>query len=956
MPSFLEHVATSLLQKYGSNLSHLTVVFPGKRASLFLNQALAEASPTPVWAPRYQTISELFQQASPYTLCHPVEAVCRLYRSYARYVEEPQSLDLFYSWGEILLADFDDIDKNMVDAQQLFTNIADIRALDSNAYITPEQEAALRAFFSHFSLQDNTELKERFLRLWRHMGEIYNDFRDSLRRDGLLYEGALQREVVEGKGLTPDRLSPSPSPVREGSIYSRELNTTGGQATKVTTPPSIQRGVGGEAGADAGRVAYVFVGFNALTPVERTLFDTLKARQQALFYWDYDLFYTESSPLTSQLSTFRSAQSDASHLKNFQLSTSHEAGHFIRQNISRYGNELPPECFDNLRQPKDITIITTTTENAQARYLPTWLHDHLTPQENQTAVVLCNENLLQPVLHSLPTDGAPQAVNITMGYPLASTPIYSLLNEAPLPVSSLLDTIQQLAPQFAEDADSPLPPIYRQLYAEALFQAFTTLSRLQDLMSGPQPLLDVSDQTLRRVLRTILQSLTIPFHGEPAIGLQVMGVLETRALDFKNLIMLSVGEGYLPKAASDTSLIPYGLREAFGLTTVRHKMAVWAYYFYRFIQRAEHITLVYNESNAGTRQNEQSRFIRQLLAETDFPVRFLRLTADSRPAAIEPPVIQKDEAILTHLRQLFDNSGRTGDERRLLSPSALNLYTACPLRFYYRYVRGLRIDPDPADGLDPILFGEVFHRAAELMYQQLTSRGPIIHAADLDPFIEKEGVRLQPIVRQAFRDRFFMDRPEEYTGILIIAERVLQTYLLQLLRHDRRHCPIRILGLERKRIITLHVNGMELDTGGIIDRLDQVADPAVDGGTAIRVIDYKTGGLPGSVAQLEQLFNQASQKEEYYLQTILYATIVARQENMPVTPCLFFVHKAGAEDYSPKLRLERLPLNDVRTVSDDFLLRLQQLITEIFDPATPFAPTAKADSCTHCHYRALCGR
>ena len=941
MTTFLQQVAASLLQKYGSNLSHLIVVFPGKRASLFLNQALAETSVTPVWAPRYKTISELFQQASPYTLCHPVEAVCRLYRSYIRFVEEPQSLDLFYSWGEILLADFDDLDKHMANAQQLFANIADIRALDDYSYITPEQEKALRDFFSHFSIEDNTELKKRFLRLWRHMGDIYNDFRNSLRRDGLLYEGALQREVVE-KGL----------------------------------PLS-------------GDETYIFVGFNALTPVEQAVFDELKARQRALFYWDYDLIYTTAS------------RGNIGGEATQWGAIGGEAGTFIRQNLSRYGNELPKECFDNLRQPKEITIITASTENAQARYLPTWLHEHLTPHENQTAVVLCNESLLQPVLHSLPTDGAPEAVNITMGYPLTDTPVFSFINalvnlqtqrslspnaaikaeafhpfarligeehwhkpagSGPQLIDYLLNIIQQLAPHFAEEvgeageAASPLPPVYRQLYAEALFQTFTTLSRLRDLMSGDSPLLDVTDQTLRRVLRTILQTQTIPFHGEPAIGLQLMGVLETRALDFNHIIMLSVGEGYLPKAHSETSLIPYGLREAFGLSTVRHQMAVYAYYFYRLIQRAEHVTFIYNESNAGTRQNEQSRFLRQLLAETDFPIRFLRLTADSKPAAIEPPVIQKDETIIQHLIQLFDNTGRQGEERRMLSPSAINLYTACPLRFYYRYVRGLKVDPDPSDGLDPILFGNIFHRAAELIYKELTKRGPIVHAADLDPFIEKDGIRLKPFVRQAFQECFFQQRPESYKGILIIADRVLQTYLLQLLRHDRRHCPIRILGLEQKRIITLRVNGMELDTGGIIDRLDLVEDPAVEGGSAIRTIDYKTGGLPGNVAMMEQLFRDATQKEEYYLQTILYAIIVATQEGKPVTPCLFFAHKSGAADYSPKLCLERQVLHDVRTVSEDFMQRLQQLITEIFDPATPFAPTTKTESCPRCHYRALCGR
>ncbi|MBO4801231.1 MAG: PD-(D/E)XK nuclease family protein [Bacteroidaceae bacterium] len=928
MKTFLEHVAASLLQKYGSNLRNITVIFPGKRASLFLNQALAEASPTPVWAPRYQTISELFERVSPYALCDPIEAVCRLYRSYARFVPEPQSLDQFYSWGEILLTDFDDVDKQMVDAHQLFSNIKEIRELDDNAYITPEQEAALKTFFSNFSIEENTALKERFLRLWNHMGEIYDDFRQQLRQDGLLYEGALHRDVVEQ--------------MKEKSLFPEN-------------------------------VTYVFVGFNVLTATEEALFDALQARHQALFYWDYDVFYTRNTGATS-----------------------HEAGFFIRRNLQRYGNELPAECFDNLQQPKDITFITTSTENAQARYMPSWLAEHTTERENQTAVVLCNEQLLHAVLHSLPTGGTPRAVNVTMGFGLSETPVYSFIcalvslqtesydasrqRFRPSQLSAveshpfaaivgkeqwfryagsgtdlldyLIEIIHLLARHFAEDNSA----IYHQLYTEALFQTFTALSRLRDLMTGEAPLLTVNDQTLRRVLRCVLTSQTIPFHGEPATGLQIMGVLETRVLDFQNLLMLSVGEGFLPKAVTDTSLIPYYLKEAFGLTTIRHKIAIYAYYFFRLIQRAEHVTLAYNESNSGIRQNEQSRFLRQLLAETDFPIRFLRLTAQSKSTPTEPPVFEKTPEIMQQLRALFDNTGLKRGNRHFLSPSAINQYTACPLRFYYRYIQGLRIEPNPSEGLDPILFGNIFHRSAEIVYKEFTSRGDIIHQADIEPFVEKGGMRLQPIIRQAFRECFFLDQPEDYSGILIVAERVLHTYLLQLLRHDLRHCPIRILGLEVKRTTTLYAAGMEIDTGGIIDRLDEVSDPAVPGGTAIRVLDYKTGGLPGSVSQMEQLFSNAHQKEEYYLQSILYATIVAQQEQKPVTPCLFFVHKSGAEDYSPKLRLERQPIHDVRNIQEAFLRRLTDLISDIFNPNIPFTPTTDLDSCSSCHYRTLCGR
>ena len=942
MKTFLEHVATSLLQRFGSNLSGVTVVFPGKRASLFLNQALAEQSPTPVWAPRYQTISELFQQASSLALADPIESVCRLHAAYARHVEEPQPLDRFWSWGEILLADFDDLDKHLVDASQLFRNVAELRELDDNSYITPEQEDALRSFFSNFSLEENSQIKQQFLRLWNHMGEIYSDLLASMRRDGILYEGALQREVVEQ--LRKDRQA--------------------GEATLFTTRQQRQ-------------TTFAFVGFNVLNDVEQTLFDELQARQQALFFWDYDAFYIEGN---------------------------HEAGHFLRQNLQRYGNELPAECFDNLRQPKQLEMVCATSENAQARYIPQWLHEHLTPQENRTAVVLCNEQLLQPVLHSIPTDGSPQAVNITMGFPLADTPVYSFVTslvslqtegydavhqhfrpalqrtvqrhpftrlipqelwqrpagEGTELLTYLLDCLTALAPSLAEDAedkDVEIAPVYRQLYAEALFRTFTAISRLRDLMTTAETPLVVNDHTLRRLMRTILQSQSVPFHGEPATGLQVMGVLETRALDFEHLVLLSVGEGYLPKAVSDTSLIPYNLREAFGLTTVRHKVAVYAYYFYRLIQRASHVTFIYNESNAGTRQNEPSRFLRQLLAETDFPISALRLQAATKVIPSVPIVIEKNAEILHKLHSTYNlRAAQPGQQTFTLSTTAINTYTACPLRFYYRYVKGLNVPHNPEDGLDAALFGQVFHKAADLLYTQLTSAGPVVRAQDIDPLLEKDGQALEPFIREAFRIEFFKDNPEEYGGILLIAVRVLQTYLRQLLKHDRNLTPFKIVALEQWYDTQLQVGDVEVRTGGVIDRLDEVKDPSVDGGVALRVVDYKTGGYPNSAGELQQLFSEAGQNEHYYLQSILYATIIAIRQGRPVTPCLFYVHKSGSDDYSPKLRVSRQPLHDVRTIQEEFLQQLSEVIAHIFDPQIPFTQTPRIKSCQHCDFAHLCGR
>lgn len=932
MTTFLQYVAASLLERYGTNLSQLVVVFPGKRASLFLDQALAEASATPVWTPTYRTISELFADLSPYTLCDSVESVCRLYRSYANHVESPQSLDQFYNWGEILLADFDDIDKQLVDAHQLFTNIHQLHELEDNSYITPEQEKALQSFFRNFSIEQNSELKERFLRLWEHIPAIYDDLNAAMRSEGLLYEGALQRAVI--------------SSFRDAA---RDTVLFEGKTV-------------------------VFVGFNVLNAVEQALFDELQHREQALFYWDYDTFYVPAG---------------ASH---------HEAGHFLRRNLERYGNSLSSDCFNNMRQPKQLTFVTASSENAQARYLPQWLAEHTTPRANQTAIVLCNEQLLQPVLHSIPSGETP--LNVTMGFPLSDTPVYSFIlaltalqtdgfqaegqrfraasikHVAAHPYARLLDEAAWLRPAgqgrdlmiYMQEILTQLAPFLAEdlIAAEALFRAYTCVNRLFDLMSGEEPLLVANDATLERLLRSILSSETIPFHGEPAIGLQMMGVLETRALDFRNILMLSVGEGYLPKKIADSSFIPYSLREAFGMTTLRHKIAVYAYYFYRLIQRAEHVTFVYNESNAGIRQNEISRFLRQLLAETDFKIEHVALQAATYSPKTDSIVIPKTPEMMQQMRAMYDNTGRVGDQRRLLSPSAMNTYTTCPLKFYYRYLEGMRVDSDPSEGLDAVLFGDVFHRAAELVYLQLTSAGDVVRAQDIDPLLEMDGQRLEPLVRQAFREEFFKQMPEEYRGILFIAHRVVTTYLLQLLRHDRRLAPFRILGLERPRTKTLRICDMEIDTGGYIDRLDLVSDANAVGGQVVRVVDYKTGGRPDTVASLDQLFRDTDQKAHYYFQTLLYAAIVAEQRSEPVMPCLFFVHKSGSDNYSPMLKLAGQYIHDVAqpAARDDNSLslvaayweRLEQLILEIFDQNTPFTQTTRLQSCETCDFRHLCGR
>ena len=605
MKTFLQTVAQDLYSKIGSDLSRTAIVFPNKRASLFFNEYLAAESDRPLWSPAYVNISELFRQLSPLKSGDPIRLVCELYKVFCEETHSEEPLDDFYFWGELLISDFDDVDKNLVDANRLFCNLQDLKnIMDNYDFLDKEQEEAIQQFFQNFSIDKRTQLKEKFISLWDKLGDIYRHYRKNLSELGIAYEGMMYRHVIEGLDTGLLR-------------YDR----------------------------------YVFVGFNVLNKVETRFFQLLQDAGKAMFYWDYDIFYTRLP-------------------HEQQPPYVHEAGEFILRNLKLFPNQLPETAFDALRHPKKVRFISAPTENAQARYLPEWVrtvmkNDAETSKEKENAIVLCNETLLLPVLHSIPPEV--ENVNITMGFPLAQTPVYSYISalmelqttgyrrdtgrytyEAvlailkhpytrqlsaaaddlehqltkdnrfyPLPselkkdaflervftpqngIASicryLTELLREVAVVYRQEKDEN--DIFNQLYRESLFKSYTLVNRLLNLIESDG--LTLQTDTLKRLMNRLLTSTNIPFHGEPAIGMQVMGVLETRNLDFRNLIMLSLNEGQLPKNGGDSSFIPYNLRKAFGMTTIEHKNSVYAYYFYRLIQRAENITLLYNTASDG---------------------------------------------------------------------------------------------------------------------------------------------------------------------------------------------------------------------------------------------------------------------------------------------------------------------------------------------------------------------
>lgn len=952
MQSFLQLVAHDLYTKIGNDLSRTALVFPNKRAHLFFNEHLANESDQPIWSPAAMSISDLFRQLSAQKAGDPIRLVCELYKVFREETESQETLDDFYFWGELLISDFDDVDKNLVDADKLFSNLQALRNLmDDYEFLDQEQEEAIQQFFQNFSIERRTELKEKFVSLWDRLGTIYHRYRENLTELDIAYEGMLYRNVIE------------------------QLNTDSLKYDK-----------------------YIFVGFNVLNKVEIQFFQLLKDAGKAMFYWDYDLFYTH-------------------RIKN------HEAGEFINRNLKLFPNELPQSCFDSLRKPKKIRYISASTENAQARFLPEWIRATYATEceEKENAVVLCNEALLLPVLHSIPAEV--KNVNITMGFPLAQTPIYSFINAAlelqttgyrtdtgrftyeavsailkhpytrqlsvnaeplereltktnrfyPLPSELKMDDflanlftprngikelcdyltgiIKDISLLYREESE--YNDIFNQLYRESLFKSFTTINRLCNLIESGE--LNVRTHTLKRLLNKVLTTSNIPFHGEPAIGMQVMGVLETRNLDFRNLILLSLNEGQLPKAGGESSFIPYNLRKAFGMTTIEHKNAVYAYYFYRLIQRAENITLLYNTSSNGLNRGEESRFMLQLLVEGPHEITREYLEAGQSPQSATAIQIEKTSEVLDRLHHAYDSSN---PKPHMLSPSALNAYLDCRLRFYYRYVARLKTPNEVSAEIDSALFGTIFHLSAQLAYEDLTANGKTIHKEDLERLLRND-VKLQNYVDLAFKKEFFRVTPDdkpEYNGAQLINSRVIASYLRQLLRNDLQYTPFEMVGMEKevKETITIQTaqGPLTLLLGGTIDRLDAKED-------TLRIVDYKTGGSPKTPVDIEQLFTPSEGRPNYIFQTFLYAAIMSRQQRLKVAPALLYIHRASSESYSPVIemgepRKPKIPVNNFAFFEDEFRERLQTLLEEIFNKEEPFTQTEDIKKCAYCDFKAIC--
>jgi RecB family exonuclease len=692
-----------------------------------------------------------------------------------------------------------------------------------------------------------------------------------------------------------------------------------------------------------------------------------------------------------------------------------------------------------MKQPKEITFIQSPTENAQTRYIDAWVKGHVKKDEplRESAVILCNENLLQPVLHSI---GEVDAINVTMGYPLTETPIYSLVaalmelqlrgrttsgawrykyvaavlkhsfvqklvgkacheklhelssNNVIFPgeerfadneimrrifspskklTSYLADIISMIGHSYQDAFDSN--DFTLQIYKESIFTAYTIVNRIHTLLEEYVSLA-VSDEMLSRLIRQLMSQATIPFHGEPAIGLQVMGLLETRNLDFRNVIMLSVNEGQIPKGDKRSSLIPYTLRAAYGMTTIEREVSLYAYYYYRLLQRAEHITLLYNSNTEGGNKGEMSRFMLQTLAEKDElfgegqEIALRAFTANSETKAVEAISIKKDATVMKQLHERFNTE-------RILSPSAINTYMKCPLKFYLNYVAGLRPEDEVSDDVDNAMFGTIFHDAMHHLYQPY--EGKPFPSEELKRLMQDEERIMQNLNNAIATNLFHSNKLPTLNGTQLINRHVIKQFMLNQLKADAQMAEElesaggywQIISQEEKYTTNYTDN---FTIGGYIDRLDLLHTPA---GDRIRIVDYKTSSKPQNAKNVEELFDPEKCVGNYHImQTLYYCKVLTdpacqpSPATCPVVPALMYCAKDYGNNYSGIVKFslfdnKKEELTDYKEqCSETYDTLLDEKIKEIFTSDEEdhehgsFEQCTDEQNCTYCDFLSYCSR
>jgi len=948
--TFLQDIITDL-DKKKIDWSKTTLVFPNKRSGLFFRKYLAKHLEKASLSPRIYSLEEFILSFSNSIEADNLSLIFDLFEVYRKLNPRAENFDKFYYWGEMLLRDFEDIDQHLVDPQQIFRGVKDQKELEENfRFLDPEHLKVIQSFWASF-LPKASNQQVQFLRLWEILNQIYEQFRSQLKSRNEGYRGMLYREVLSLLDLKIKKWDKGP---------------------------------------------LVFGGFNALTKVEEEIIKYFVREEKASLYWDFDDYY----------------------LKNEKQ----EAGNFLRgyKADSLLGKSFGDKEVDLLQKtPKDIHAIGVPLKVGQAKVAGKLIAEEQGLTDEKTVVVLADEGMLFPMLNSVPQ--TVRDINVTMGFPLRHTPLYSLLQALlelqqsrrttkdgkpyfyykhvlsilrhPYLVELYREEVQKIGDTIAKfnkvyvggewlgeyhsfftqtfiDIDEGELPQYVEslllhvineegssLEKEYIHHFLRQLRRLSDLVSERKMKLEM--EVFLKLFRQIMQSLRLPFTGEPLKGLQVMGILETRNLDFDNVIVLSMNEGSWPVENRSSSFIPFNIRKAFELPTFDQQESIFAYLFYRLMQRTKRAWFLYNTEEDFNLKGEISRYVRQLELESGHEIKHQLL---SIPVNICPPkaiTITKNELVLQGLNQYSTSA----EKPKRLTPSALNIYLDCRLKFYFRYILKLYEPEEVKEEIDPGSFGNILHLTMELLYGNFTEKNG--HSKVVKEDIGGLRNQLPEIVEEAFRKHYGLVSSQDFKfeGRNIIARSIILKFANAILDKDSAYAPFDVIGLEagEREGFSLELP-IDLKTTvalkGIIDRVDLKDE-------VVRVIDYKTGKDEKKAEDIPSLFDRDDKKRNKAAMQVLYYALMFRKSypemDYPLTPGIFNSRELFSDGFDVKLRMlndkgRHSQVWDARPLLPEFESELTGLLREIFDPAIDFDQTEDVKKCRWCPYKGICHR
>lgn len=892
MTSFLKSVTQSLIERAGwEGLHEYTIVYPMHRAGLYLKQYIreqmqAEDVRIPVILPRMITIDELVDSYSEPGSSEEIRSVCMLYSCYRKHVADPMPLDAFYGWGVQLMSDFSNADMALMDVEKMMEYTSDAAQLDELAIDDDTRSRLLRLLGSE---GEDRSVQRYFHALWQALPSIYRDFAEKQSEENVGTKGARYRWVIE---------------------HFQQIQ-----------PIISQR-------------KYVFVGFNYLLRAEREIMRLLKP--QSLYYFDYD--------------------------KDFHLDDG--VYQFIRENMVEFPAENVVSAASGRdegdgavsdRNKGNLTAIVCQSNEAQAQYVNKWLQEHYHPGET-TGIIIADESMLEPVIYALPDGEQYSHANITKGYPLRNTPVYTETirwmravkdvnavndrgtacgrDQSNEMFSTILQQLSQSLQEWHRAQERGEDESWQQVLAdEAYYQTQTIVAQMRVLCEEGW-LSEVKElRTLRNLLRRKLESVSIPFHGEPITDIQIMGVLETRLLDFDNLLILNVEEGVVPNTGTDKSFLPYDLRKAHRMQTKDEEAKIYAYNFFRLLRRAKHVTLTFSEAQTQMGKKTMSRFLMQILSSPGYQVKRVRLTESGVTGEL-PPFIPT----------FFDC--------KTLTPSSISAYIECPRKFYLRDMLGLQEAETDSVLLTMAEIGSLIHGCLQAIYTQ--------------PADNEDWNAAMDMAYQGLNDSYKKHNPNG-TKVYLRSEHEIENEIVirmakGLKQMDKHWDSVEVREMEKGHYVTMQVERdsctKTVSVGGKIDRLDVVTK---GGKSILRVVDYKTGKYKQDKLQalsLEELFTD--KEKAYMLQALIYCAVLTEKGNLqhPLMPELLFARHTDSEGQFVIGEGEQ-----IQTVEDyesqlagEFKTRLLDKIADICFDKEYNPIDEETCSKSFCSFHEICGR